>query len=233
MAQGAVDLVVLAVGAVAVLVAVVLFGVLPESPEPTHQFVATFTDEVVELGPQEAIVTEGQPAALAFDVARGNLSTLEITFAFSDDVAASDPDQLSLEVLDPAGQVRPPSVTTANLLPGSRAGSTPPAYDAVERTLTVVVNVNDRPGTQAVTAADRHETPEAAAARIAPLFSAGGAGTWSVRVSLQAGDCPDPALDPQRAGACQTATPGGEDAANPVRIVRFRSSHWTAGLVPV
>lgn len=233
MGERVVDVVVLAVGALAVLVAVVLFSVLPESTQPSRQFVVTFVDDVVEQGPQEASLTEGQQALVSFEVARGNLSTLEVTLAFSDDVAASDPDQLSLEVVGPDGTVRPPTVTTANLLPQLRTGSAPPAYDAVQRTLTVVVNVNDRPGTQAVAAADQRETAEEAAIRVAPIFSADGSGTWTLRLSLTAGDCPDPSLDPQRAAACQGAAPGGADTTNAVQVVRFRSSHWSAGLVPV
>lgn len=232
MGEAAVDLAVLAAGAVAVIVAVLLFGVLPETPEPTRQFVVTFLDEVVETGPADGVVAEGQQASLAFEVTRGNLSTIEVTVAFSDDLAASDPDQLRLEVVGPDGQVRAPT-TTANVLPVARGGSMPPAYDAVERTLTIVVPVNDRPGTQAVSAAAPSETAQEAAARVAPLFSAGGAGTWTVRVTLQAGDCPDASLDPQRAAACRSVAPDGLDTTNPVQVVRFRSSHWVAGLVPV
>jgi hypothetical protein len=232
MGERAVDLAILAVAVVAIAVAVILFGVLPETPQPTRQFVVTFAEETVDLGGQDTTVAEGLEQDLTFEVAAGNLSALEVTFAFVDDLPATDPDRVRITVLDPDGQARPPSVEAGNVVAQQRDGSMPPAYDAVERTLTLVIAVNERPGSQAVTAAGRGETVEEAGARVAPLFSAGGAGTWTLRAGVTAGDCPAPELDPQRAAACLAATPDGQDVGNPVRIVGIRAVHWHAQLAP-
>ena len=225
------DAILLGVGVLAVALAVVLFVVLPETQVPQRQFVATFTETSAEAPPQQATATEGQAVELAFPVAEGNLSRILVTVRFADDNAASDPDTLRIEVVGPDGATYGAPVETANPLPVPDGG-TPPGYTPVPGVIVLAVPVHEKPSTQVIAAASRGETPEEAASRVAEVLSADGAGTWTVRIGVRAGDCPAVELDPQRAGACQAAQPGGADGGNAVEVVQFQTFHWSASLAP-
>lgn len=231
MREGVVEWTSLGLAVLVIAGSLVLFAVLPDRPQPTEQFVVTFTEDLRAAAAQSVALQEGVPGELRFVVEQGNLSYLELEIRFVDDVPASDPDRVRVEVLDPEGIVRSPVVDTSNPLPETVPGAVPPAYRAVERQVTVRIPVQDKPGTQVINAANARETEAQAAARIAPDFTGPGQGEWVVRLTLVAGDCPAPELDPQRAAVCRGQATDGTDQANPFEVVQFRSFHWVAGLI--
>lgn len=245
---------------VALLVAAVGLGnVLPEEEVPPKQFLPEFDRDAEPLAPMtdpawpgdEPSDGELRPSLRYTDPLpeddvreievvsdRFNIFQWEIRLTLpGDDIASSDPDSFSVELLAPNGTVYE---STEPVVATDRPVETEPsplnASTALYESETVSQSVYFR--LPAVPTADfitsnRTDFDATDALRVASdLYTRDTQGTWTFRVSMDAaGDCPEPGASPsqiRRALACQEETEqSGEDPGNPLTISYIRYDYYT------
>lgn len=213
-------------GVLLVVCAAAFVWLLPEEPPQTPQFTVRFLETGLDVPLPAANLSEGA-TDLTFTVAQGNVTRVEVLLGLADDLPASDPDQLRVELVSPNGTVVGAPVEAATDL-SHMDGQTPPSYVATQRLVAVNARFADRPSAQIIDAEGRDETAPEAAARVAATTSTGGAGAWTLRITLSAGDCPTPDVDPPRAASCRQARPDGTDPGNPLQVLSLRTFHFSA-----
>lgn len=209
-------------GALILIAAVLLVNLLPQDEPVPDQYEVRF--EMTALD-DPAVVTfsaeEGATVAHPFTYDGVYLYRVEVAFEWTDDIAESDPDTFSVQLVAPDGRVVRGPDETSNPYPQSDGSPVAPTYSARPMARVISFDLATRPSPHILTAA-AGETAEQITARAQAEARTNGTGEWRLEATLvAAGDCPDPTgLDLNRALACTAATGGQEDTGNPFQVVR-------------
>ena len=195
--KGAVlDVVIGILGALLLVAAVVLAGILPDKTYLNPQFRLSFT-EVSAEGPGSKIgdfVEGGPPQDFTYEIPDDNVKSMTLELGFRDDIKYSLPDRFEVDLIAPNGTVMGHYEIENPAPRGARnVNETPQTFPAEGRaTFATAPAVSE----QVVTALTHTETEEQALARLEPQYRVATAGTWTVRVTLVAAqDCPAGAND--------------------------------------
>lgn len=234
-----VDVLLGVVGAILLIGAIVLAGVLPDKTYLNPQFRVSFPAGGAEFGGslETDYISEGAaPFEFKVPVPVDNVTSIQMVVGFSDDIYYSGPDRFQVDLFDPSGAPRG-RLEVENPAPTPGDGPTAaPQTDNAEATATFPIA--PVPSEQIVTGLRHTEVAEQVQARVAPDHHVRTAGEWTVRVTLvAAADCPDPGqgFDTQ-ALVCRTGPPGGSsdgtsddgsDPGNTLLLSAFTYSFYT------
>ncbi len=187
------DLIIGVLGALLIVAAVVLGGILPDKTYLNPQFRLTFAEFSAE-GPGSVVAqfTEAAPGNLqefTYEVPDQNVKSMTVEVGFRDDIKYSLPDRFDVDLVAPNGTVMG-HLELENPAPKApRNGTDAPQTFAAEGrgTFPTAPPVSE----QIVTGLTHTETQEQVLARLEPQYRVDTAGTWTVRVELVAAqDCP-------------------------------------------
>lgn len=224
------DLVFGIVGGLLLVLAVALFGILPEDDTPPRQWNVAYTDNLVEQADlQTHDFAPEQTHRFLFPLAQENIHSIQFTVEFTDDVAASLPDTFAFQIIAPNGE--PLMEELRYTTPDSESDGNPvlPTFTAGTASEAITAQVAPSPSSGPQAPSSDDEDLANAQARITDETKTMPAGDWILEVRLvSVGDCPDPSLDPPRALACQTATNQQGDVGNSVQVVKLSFTTYDA-----
>lgn len=187
------DVILGVLGALLLVGAVVLAGILPDKTYLNPQFRLSFVEGNAE-GPGSKVgeFTEASPGnaqEFTYDIPDDNVKTITLDLGFRDDIVYSLPDRFDVDLIAPNGTVMG-HLELENPAPkAGRNATDPPQTFAAEGHATFTTGPS--PSEQIVTGLTHTETQEQVHARLEPQFRVATAGTWTVRVELVAAqDCP-------------------------------------------
>jgi hypothetical protein len=241
--KGRVDAALGIFGALLLLSTVLMAFAIPHKDVLPQQFKVTYTD-----GGQDFPTVDfpfktdaaSQNHDFAFDVPDDDVYQVTVRYFFVDDMAASAPDQFSLQVYDPQGNAVGPATLAVNaegVADNSLQLAAPTDYKAVPFSSQFSVTVGAKPSDDIVETADQHLTEAQLESQLEQKAHIVSKGTWKVRVTLvSAGGCttpPEPSSDPEpaeRFAVCRKeaqstapgAGPGKEDAGNKFAVESFK-----------
>lgn len=187
--------------------------------------------------PEESRIQE-----LYFDMPVDNVFEVTVHYRFTDDVAASMPDQFILQLFKPGRdslESIPPLHVVSNRL-ATEDPDQPGTFVPVEVNNTYTWSL-EAPASDYVHAPPTEENVSAIEADVLAKRSRATAGQWMLKVTFQPGGCPDALeaiqsgsdVEVRRAVACageasDPATPGPpQDIANPITIESFKYRKFT------
>ncbi len=186
------DAVVGVLGAALVVFSALLVQILPEEEIVLPQFQVSF-EEVP--GPDQPTsrdaFAEGETKAFEYLIEEDSITAITFTIGWEDDVAASEPDQFRVRLIDPDGVE---VLTKLHANAAARRNAEPqggePMFVADPFEARLGYSPNSRPQSLIVEGVSRSETADDVLERVAPDYVAGGAGVWTIEVTLvDAGDC--------------------------------------------
>lgn len=192
-----------AIGLALLLIAGALTVVLPVHEELPPQYRIGFGVESATLPEQShqfGIGEVDKRYTFEFEVPIDDVYEITITYGFADDVVTSEPDQFLLQLEDPEGNFMPPSKSLRNAVATSDPAR-PGEYVSQPINATYTWSRMAQPQDEVIEGtADSNAT--AIQQDILKKFHQRTAGTWTLKVVLLTGQCPD---SQQAAGSTETA----------------------------
>lgn len=206
-------------GGLLLILAVVLFAVVPQDDPvpPTFQVKYIASETTVELNEVHQF-EQGETFGFLVNIESETVHRIQFNVRWTDDVASSDPDIFNFIIKSPEGdRVTEPKVI-GNDLPN--ATETPMTYTANPMELAVERSLAAPPRDGPVPGEHLNEDAANARARLHEDLVTYPAGEWVLDVYLDTvGGCPSPQRDTERALACQQETQNAGDDGNSLEVV--------------
>lgn len=213
-------------GGLLLVLAVVLFAVVPqdEPVPPTFQVRYVPTETTVAIGETHTF-GEMETIEVPVTIDQETVHRIAFTVRWTDDIAASDPDVFNFVIVSPEGErVTEPKIIgndPPNATSQSPIGTPTTGYTAVPMELVIERSIAAPPRDGPVPGEHLNEDAANARARLYEDLVTYPSGAWELAVYLDdAGDCPSPQADPERAFACAAETSGSNaDDGNSLEVV--------------